>query len=54
MIFMFNPCHVVTLGFMLVSLMPFNRFSDTLFSISFASCFGAWIGIIWAENGELS
>ena len=53
MIFILNPCHLVTLLFGIVSLMPFNRFSDTLFCFSMASCFGAWIGIVFAENGEL-
>lgn len=54
MIFIFNPCHVLTFCFGLVSLLPFNRFTDCLMSFSIASCFGAWLGIVWAENGELS
>lgn len=54
MIYLLNPCHLVTLTFGLVSLLPFNKFTDCLISFSMATCFGAWIGIVWAENGELS
>lgn len=53
-IYIFNPCHAVTFLFGVISLMPFNRLTDALFPVALASCFGAWIGIVFAENGELS
>jgi TMEM164 family len=54
MIFILNPCHAVTFLLGLNSLLPFNKFTDVLYSFSLGSCFGAWIGIAFAENGELS
>lgn len=54
LIFMLNPCHVATLTFGLCSLLPFNKLTNILFSFSLAACYGAWIGIVFAENGELT
>lgn len=54
MIFILNPCHAVTFTLGLVSLLPFNKFTDILVTFSIGSCFGAWIGIAFAENQELS
>jgi hypothetical protein len=28
-------------------------FSDIIFPFAIGGCFGAWVGIVWAENGEL-
>jgi hypothetical protein len=53
-IFILNPCHFITFTFALVSILPFNRFTDVLFSVSLGGCFGAWVGLVFAENGELS
>lgn len=50
MIFILNPCHFVTFLLGIVSLLPFNRFTDFLMSWALGSCFGAWIGIAFAEN----
>jgi len=54
MIFIINPCHLTTLGFGLVSVLPVSRLTEVLFPFSIGGCFGAWVGIVWAENGELS
>lgn len=54
MIFILNPCHAVTFVLGLCSVLPFNKFTDVLITFSLSSCFGAWIGIAFAENGELS
>lgn len=54
MIFIFNPCHFTTLLFGLVSVLPLSRFTEILFPFAIGGCFGAWVGIVWAENGELS
>jgi len=54
MIFIVMPCHFATFLLGLVSILPFNRFSDLLMPLAISSCFGAWIGIAFAENGELS
>jgi hypothetical protein len=54
MIFILNPCHLTTLGFGLVSVLPVSRVTEVLFPFSIGGCFGAWVGIVWAENGELS
>jgi hypothetical protein len=54
MIFIFNPCHFTTFLFGLVSILPLSRFTDILFPFAIGGCFGAWVGIVWAENGELS
>jgi hypothetical protein len=53
-IFIFNPCHYVTFTTGLISLLPFNRFTHFVMPWAFGSCFGAWIGMAFAENGELS
>ena len=52
-IFMLNPCHITTFLFGLVSFLPLSRFSEILFPFAISGCFGAWVGIVWAENGEL-
>ena len=52
-IFMLNPCHFTTFLFGLVSLLPLSMFSDMIFPFAIGGCFGAWVGIVWAENGEL-
>lgn len=54
MIFILNPCHAVTFVLGVCSLLPFNKFTDVLVTFSIGSCFGAWIGIAFAENSEMS
>ena len=52
--FILNPCHFTTFLFGIVSLLPLSRFTETIFPLAIGGCFGAWVGIVWAENGELS
>ena len=54
MIFILNPCHVTTLFFGIVSILPLCPLTEVLFPFAIGGCFGAYLGIIWAENGELS
>ena len=54
MIFILNPCHLTTLLFGIVSILPLSRITELLYPFAIGGCFGAWLGIVWAENGELS
>jgi hypothetical protein len=54
MIFILNPCHLTTLLFGIVSILPLSRLTELLYPFAIGGCFGAWLGIVWAENGELS
>jgi len=47
-----NPCHMTTLGFGLVSLLPVSRLTEVLFPFAIGGSFGAWVGIFFEENGD--
>jgi len=53
LIFILNPCHVVTIAFGILSIIPYSLFSDYLACFCYGSTYGALIGIVFAENGEL-
>ena len=40
MVFMLNPCHIVTYCYCIICFAKFNRFTEIVFIISFAFNFG--------------
>jgi hypothetical protein len=53
LIFMRNPCHMVTVLLIIVGFSKFSRFSEMVALAIFASAYGGWIGLIFSENEEL-
>ena len=54
LIFIFNPCHFCALAIAVLSLSKYSIASEFLALYIFSSAFGGWIGVIFAENEELS
>lgn len=54
LIFLLNPCHITTLvqGFLFI--LSNSIWTEFLMVFQVGSAFGAMIGIVFAENGELS
>lgn len=53
LIFMLNPCHMVTVLIVIVSLGKYSKTTEMLALAIFASAYGGWIGLIFSENEEL-
>ena len=54
MIFMFNPCHVVNLFLIIVSLTKHSRLGEICALMVYSFAFGGWIGIIFNENEDFN
>jgi hypothetical protein len=53
LIFILNPCHVITLVWGIVLSINYSKTAQVLFLYAMSNVFNAYIGMIFAENDEL-
>lgn len=53
LIFLLNPCHVITLVWAIVLTSNYSKFTQALFLYANANLFNPHIGMVFAENDEL-
>ncbi len=52
MIFMFNPCHAMTLSLIICCLTSHSRVGELAAIYSFTFAFGGWLGLLISEADE--
>lgn len=53
LIFILNPCHVITLVWGIVLTCEYSKTTQILFLYGLSNIFNPWIGMVFAENDEL-